>query len=151
METRMAITEFGDDLVTDARVVLVDVRPERRAILRTMVDIALGAGTAVAQVATATEAVAAVERHSANCAVVEIQLPVAEGLATIAALRGAYPSLTIVVCSFHAGAGTQSQSRDAGADAYLVKPVGTRELRGALGARHQADLIPPAALATSSL
>ncbi|MHB1534572.1 MAG: response regulator [Acidimicrobiales bacterium] len=122
------------------RVVVVDVRPERRALMRRVVELALGAGTVVAQVATGSDAIAAVERHGAGVAVIEVQMPLTEGLGVVAALRLACPSLLIVVCTFHRDESTQRQARDAGADAYLVKPVNARELRIALGAEHRKPL-----------
>jgi DNA-binding response OmpR family regulator len=85
-------------------------------------------------VSSEAEAIAAVERTGADVVVLEIQLPVDVGLATIAALRRAYPSLTLVVCSFLSDRSTQQLATDAGADAYLVKPVGGRELRISLAA-----------------
>jgi CheY-like chemotaxis protein len=114
------------------RVVLVDVRSERRAVMRRVVEQALGDGTVLAEVGTASEALAAVEHQGADVVVVEVQLPLAGGLAVIAALRVAYPALAIVVCTFHRDAATQRSAEEAGADAYLVKPVNSRDLRQAL-------------------
>jgi DNA-binding NarL/FixJ family response regulator len=114
------------------RVVLVDVRSERRAVMRVMLDHALGEGTVVAEITKAAEVAASLDRHEADVAVVEIQLPLAEGLATVAALRAARPSLRIVVCSFLRDAVAQAEALKAGADCYLAKPVSSRDLRRAL-------------------
>jgi CheY-like chemotaxis protein len=114
------------------RVVLIDSRSERRAVMRRVVEQALGVDTVVAQVGSEAEAVAAVERRLADAAVVEIQMPVADGLSVIAALRAARPSLLIVVCTFHADRHTQEQAAEAGADSYLVKPFSARDLRRAV-------------------
>jgi CheY-like chemotaxis protein len=114
------------------RVVLIDSRSERRAVMRRVVEQALGVDTVVAQVGSEAEAVAAVERRLADAAVVEIQMPVADGLSVIAALRAARPSLLIVVCTFHADRHTQEQAAGAGADSYLVKPFSARDLRRAV-------------------
>jgi DNA-binding response OmpR family regulator len=123
------VTPPGEDLGRRPKVVLVDVRQERRAVMRRVIEQALGEGTVVAQVGTASEALAAAELHLADVAVVEIQLPLTEGLAVIAALRAAQPGLVIVVCTFHSDSLTQQRARDAGADTYLLKPVNARELR----------------------
>ncbi len=122
------MTASGYRLSSEARVVLIDVNIDRRAVMRSIVDLALGDGTVVVQVATASEALAAVDRNGANVAVVEIQLPVSEGLAVIAQLRGAYPDLVIVVCSFQGDRATRQCASDAGSDAYLLKPVSTRAI-----------------------
>jgi DNA-binding NarL/FixJ family response regulator len=125
--------KVADDLVMRSRVVLVDVRPERRALMRGVVEMAIGPGTVRAEVASGSEALAAVERHHADAVIVEIQLPVAEGLAVIAALRSAHPAVAILVCTFHHDRTTEREATEAGADAYLVKPVNARDVRAALG------------------
>jgi CheY-like chemotaxis protein len=120
------------DIEPRPRVVLVDSRSERRAVMRRVVEQALGADTVVAQVGSEAEALAAAERRLADAAVVEIQMPIADGLSVIAALRAARPSLLIVVCTFHADRLTQAQATEAGADSYLVKPFSARDLRRAV-------------------
>jgi DNA-binding NarL/FixJ family response regulator len=120
-----------DTSSAEPKAVLVDVRPERRALVARVVDLALGKGTVVAEVATASEAVAAIDDPTINTAIVEM-LPVAEGLSVIASLRAARPDLRIVVCTFHDGRVTREQAAAAGVDVYLVKPASARELRDAL-------------------
>ena len=115
------------------RVLLVDPRAERRALMRMIVETGRRGGTVVAEAATSTAAVQALDRSEIDCAVVEIQMPVAEGLATIAALRAGHPSVVIVVCSFHATSPTRRQAIAAGADGYLAKPVSPPDLHAALG------------------
>jgi CheY-like chemotaxis protein len=124
------------------RVVLIDSRSERRAVMRRVVEQALGVDTVVAQVGSEAEAVAAVERRLADAAVVEIQMPVADGLSVIAALRAVRPSLLIVVCTFHADRHTKEQAAEAGADSYLVKPFSARDLRRAV---HSEQWVAPIA------
>lgn len=124
------------------KAVLVDARSERRALMRRVVDLALGTGTVVAEVGTVDEAVIAVGRHSADAVLLEPPAPVAEWLAGIAELRAADPSLVIVVCSFRADLATRFQACDAGADSYLVKPLSARELRLALGSARSGPAAP---------
>jgi DNA-binding NarL/FixJ family response regulator len=84
--------------------------------------------------------------------VVEIQMPLASGLATIAALRADYPGLRIVVCTFHGDSSTREQAAAAGADAYLLKPVNARDLRRALQSfPGPADAVMPNARASPAL
>ena len=59
-------------------------------------------------------------------------MPVEHGLFTVAELRGRYPRLGIIVCSFHVDQATQDQAREQGADAYLTKPISPRTLNAAL-------------------
>lgn len=73
-------------------------------------------------------AVEAVDRLDATAVVVEIQLPVALGLETISALRAGHPALRIVVCTFYDDQTTRQTALANGADAYLIKPLGPREI-----------------------
>ena len=125
-----------------ARVVLVDSRHERQAIMRVMVEAALGDGAVVAEAASAAEASQAIERYDADVAVVEIQLPLAEGLAAVASLREGHPALVIVVCTFHRSPAFEQAALDAGADAYLPKPVSPVDLRATVDAGHRVVLAP---------
>jgi CheY-like chemotaxis protein len=111
------------------RVVLVDNRPERRALVRQLVA---GTGLAapdIAEAADANQAIGLLDRGDHDVAVVEIQIPVSEGLETIAALRNRASELRIVVCSFHRDPATKALALAHGADAYLDKPVGSLSLK----------------------
>ena len=119
------------ELETRPRVVLIDPRPERRALMRVVVETGERGGIVVAEAATAKGAIGALDDSDVDAAVVEIQMPVAEGLKTIAALRTDHPSLVIVVCSFHDDASTRREAFVAGADGYLSKPVSPRDLQAA--------------------
>ena len=109
------------------RVVLVDPRPERRAITGLLVE-RCPQLRAVGLAGSLAEAETRIRAEQADVAVVEIQLPVAEGLATIGALRDLFPDLLIVVCSFHDDAATRDAARMHGADGYLPKPFRVEEL-----------------------
>ena len=73
-------------------------------------------------------AVEVVDRLKANAAVVEIQLPISQGLDTISTLRDDFQALRIIVCSFHHDPATKRAALARGADAYLVKPLSPRDL-----------------------
>jgi DNA-binding NarL/FixJ family response regulator len=129
-----------------ARVVLVDVRTERMAVMRTLLE-----GTELVSVVGEADseavALAEVERGHADLAVVEVQMPVAAGLAMVSALRGRFPELRIVVCSFHLLTATKDQAIENGADDYLAKPVDVRAL-GRLLRHYAATPREPAVAAT---
>jgi DNA-binding NarL/FixJ family response regulator len=65
-------------------------------------------------------------------AVVEIQMPVNQGLEAIAALRRRSPALRIVVCSFHGDPATKELALGGGADVYLDKSVSSESLKDVL-------------------
>jgi DNA-binding NarL/FixJ family response regulator len=88
-----------------------------------------GSGVSVVGFAeNAPSAVETVDRVEADTVVLEIQIPVVQGLAAIAALRSAHPDLRIIVCSFHDDPITKHAALEGGADAYLTKPLSPREL-----------------------
>ena len=118
--------------VTRLRVVLIDVRAERRQLMRRVVE---GTETGAIVVAEADSGAAALElvgQEHADAAVLDIQMPVDQGVEAIAALRAGYPELAIVVCSFHLDKGTQARALAAGAGAYLAKPISPRDLNAAI-------------------
>lgn len=104
------------------RIVLIDPRPERRAITSMFVERS-SALTVVGLATGFADAEALISAEHADAAVIEIQMPVAEGLAAIAALRDRFPGLRIVVCSFRDDAATREAARALGADGYLIKPL----------------------------
>ena len=114
------------------RVLLVDARPERRELIRHLVEGTGLVGVDVAEAGSSAEAVDHLDREDRDVAVVEIQMPVPEGLDTIAALRRRSSELRIVVCSFHGDAATKELAMAHGADTYLDKPVNAESLAGVL-------------------
>lgn len=116
----------------DVRVVAVDSRNERRQVVRRLLEHCFDPS----EIAEADSREAAVEmagRYGPDVVVLEIAMPVAEGLDTISALRLLSPPPRIVVCSFHHDAATVEAALARGADAYIRKPVGAAELRDAVG------------------
>lgn len=121
-----------EDAGADLRVVLVDDRPDRRRLIH---QIVIGTGLPLADIADAADgadAIALIEAQGADVAIVEIQLPIGEGLAAITALRSRFSRLRIIVCSFHVDPATKQLAIEAGADAYLDKPVRSEQLRLAM-------------------
>ena len=112
----------------DVRVVVIDDRHDRRQLMSYVVEQAGDDVTVVGYADGPLTAVDTVGRLGANAVVLEIQLPVAQGLDTISALRDDFPALQIVVCSFHQNAITKRAALARGADTYLVKPISPRDL-----------------------
>lgn len=126
--TRLHAPPSGDSgLPPIQRVVLVDPRQERRAITSLLVE-RCPQLSAVGLAGSLAEAETRIRAEQADIAIVEIQLPVTEGLVTIGALRELFPDLRIVVCSFHDDAATRDAARRHGADGYLTKPFRVEEL-----------------------
>lgn len=120
--------EPGDSLPQPVgRVVLIDPRPERREIMSMVVDRSPRL-TVVGLAASLAEAETQIRSEQADVALVEIQMPVADGVAAVGALRQAFPALRIVVCSFRNDSTTREQARVQGADGYLTKPFRVEDL-----------------------
>ena len=124
-------------LTVARRVVLVDTRHERRDLMRWMV----GGDDAIAMVVGEADsrdgALAVVEEKAADAVVLDVHMPVAEGLATISALRTRYPQIGIVVCSFDLDKATVQRVLEEGADGCLGKPVNRRDIHTALAGLRQ--------------
>lgn len=115
------------------RVVLVDNRRERRDLMVGVVEGAGGRATVVGE-ADGRSAAAAVDAEQSDAAVVDVRMPVSEGLQTVRALRRTFPTLAIVVCSFDLDPATVRDVLAAGADACLAKPASPYDLVAALEA-----------------
>lgn len=109
------------------RVVLIDPREERRAITNRLVTLS-SALTVVGLAGSLDEAEAQIDAEHADVALLEIQMPVTQGLVAIGALRSRFPDLRIVVLSFHADRATREAARSHGADGYLTKPLQIEDL-----------------------
>jgi DNA-binding NarL/FixJ family response regulator len=131
----MSLSEDRREVVaTGARIVVVDTHHDRRQLMSYVLALGSDKQASVTYADSAETAVAAVERVGADAALIEIQLPVSDGLETVERLRSAYPDLRIVVCSFHSDAGTIASVLALGADEYLKKPLRPAELYRSLRA-----------------
>jgi DNA-binding NarL/FixJ family response regulator len=142
-------------LDTSLRVALVDSRPERRQVMRHVVEGGVTGAVVVVEADTADDAIAGIGAHDVEIVVVEIQMPVDDGLRTVTALRQHYPTLGIIVCSFRSDPQIQTEARLLGADRYFCKPVRRSELNDAFveltAARHLAAEAAPVVLSPSAL
>jgi CheY-like chemotaxis protein len=130
---------------TALRVVLVDVRPERRQVMRRVVEGTEAGAIVVAEADDEAAALTLVDQHHADAVVLDIQMPIEQGVRAITALRGRFPDLVIVVCSFHLDRSTRERALAEGANAYLAKPISPRELNGTL--RGLCPILPPEVVA----
>jgi len=115
------------------RVVAIDSRNERRQVMRRMLEQCFEPGE-IAEAGSRDVAIELVGRCRPDVVVLEVAMPLEEGLDTITALRLMSPPPRIVVCSFRHDAVTVAAAIDRGADAYVNKPVGLADLRAALRA-----------------
>ena len=114
------------------RVILIDTRPERRELVRHLVASTGLAAAQIAESANVAEAIGLLDGGERDVVIMEIQMPVSQGLETIAALRSRSSRLRIVVCSFHRDPATRALALAQGADVYLDKPVSSVTLKALL-------------------
>jgi CheY-like chemotaxis protein len=83
------------------------------------------------------EAVTAAAEHRPDLALMDIQMPGMDGLEAIERIRGIPPlsNVPIIALTALAMPGDRERCLEAGADEYLSKPVGLKELRRAIEAR----------------
>lgn len=130
-DTLVAPPEPTPGLAGDSRahrVVLLDPRADRRGVMRLF----LGQCPSVLVVGDAgnlTDAEREVREGFADVVMLEIQMPVPEGLATIGLLRQHFPAVHVVVCSFHEDPATKEAATAAGADGYITKPFNASDLQ----------------------
>ncbi len=121
------VEPLGDGKLLQA--VVIDARPARRHLVRHLVASTGLVDSEIGEAADAAGALELLRLRDRDVAVVEIQMPVSEGLETIAALRSHSSGLRIVVCSFHVDPAVKERALAEGADAYLDKPVSAFRLK----------------------
>jgi DNA-binding NarL/FixJ family response regulator len=126
------VTEQTPPASSATRVVLVDARPERGAVLRTIIEHADVQATVVGEADNEADAKHEVKQHAADLVIIDLKPPVQDWLATLAALRACFPAVVILVCSFYPADTMGKQALASGADAYLLKPVTAREVMAAM-------------------
>lgn len=119
---------------SECRIVLVDSRDDRRELMRRVVEGEDATAILVGEANSKAAALTVVDEQRGDAVILDVHMPVSEGLATIAALRERYPQLGIVVCSFDLDPPTMERALAQGADRCLTKPVSRVDLRTTLRA-----------------
>lgn len=115
-------------------VALVDTRDDRRNLMRHLVDGGGKRASVVAEANSRDAALLVVDQERADAVVLDIRMPVPEGLRTIRDLRRSFPRLGIVVCSFDLDQVTVQHALAEGVSTCLAKPASQRDLLAALEA-----------------
>jgi PAS domain S-box-containing protein len=116
------------------RVLLADDHPVNRRVVELMLD---AVASELVSVENGAEAVAAFERGDFDVVLMDMMMPVMDGLAATRAIRaleherGAAPT-PVVMLTANALAEHVAAARDAGADTHLSKPVGAVDLLATL-------------------
>lgn len=110
---------------TPLSILLVEDHDALRAAIS---EVLTDAGHRVSAVDCAEAVVDDAEGGSVDVAIVDLQLPGESGLSLIRRLRAGQPNLGIIAMTALSSINSRVAGYESGADAYLVKPVDTREL-----------------------
>lgn len=114
------------------RVLLADDNPTNRRVVELMLD---AAEIEVVSVENGAEAVSALRDGAFDLVLMDLRMPVMDGLEAITAIRAAEPPgqrLPIIVVSANAGPEDRDASAAAGADRHIAKPIRAETLFGAI-------------------
>jgi DNA-binding NarL/FixJ family response regulator len=127
------------------RVMVVDDQALVREGLMTLLDAAPGISP-VAAAADGEEAVRLAARHRPDVVLMDLRMPVLDGVQATRRIRAARPETEIVVLTTHADEASILDALRAGARGYLTKDAGIAEISRAVhAAAHHQGLLDPVA------
>jgi two-component system KDP operon response regulator KdpE len=120
-----------------AKILVIEDDPAIRRLLRVTLE---RAGHAVAEAATAREALSLLPIEKPQVVLLDLGLPDRDGLELVQLIKG-QAQATLIVVSARESTGEKVAALDLGADDYLTKPFDTEELlaRVRAGLRHRLD------------
>jgi len=124
--------------VNPIRVILAEDHTIVRKGLRALLESAVGIEV-VAEAANGRIALDLVADMRPDVVVMDITMPLLNGLEATRQLKQQYPDLKIVILTMHSDEEYVFQSLRAGVDGYLIKQTAPNELVNAIRAAHQGD------------
>jgi two-component system KDP operon response regulator KdpE len=123
--------------VASRAVLLVEDEPHIRHVLRTLLELE---DFRVIEAETAAFGLSAARTHKPDLVIVDLGLPDRDGMEVIAGVR-AWSRVPIIVLSARSAESDKVAALEAGADDYITKPFGARELsaRVQVALRHSAS------------
>jgi DNA-binding NarL/FixJ family response regulator len=115
------------------RVVLADDAADLRELLRLALEMA-GDFTVIAEAADGEAAVRTVRDLQPDALLLDLSMPLLDGLGAIPEIRRAAPACTVVVLSGYSDSNLRQAALQAGADGFLVKGMLPRDVVAALRA-----------------
>lgn len=112
-----------------ARILVVDDAAFMRLRLATLLQ---EAGHTVIEATNGAEAVEQYQREKPDLVLMDITMPVMDGLAAIEAIRGADPDARIIVCSSMGQQAIVLRAIQGGAKDFIVKPFQPERVLGAV-------------------
>ncbi|MBN2394449.1 MAG: response regulator [Anaerolineae bacterium] len=113
--------------VSPLRVIIVDDSEETRKSIQMMMSL-VPDSEVVAFGQNGREAIALVRQHQPDVALIDVNMPVMDGLTAIQTIRPEYPDLICIVISAEKDSPTLQRAVAVGAQGYLIKPVTAEQL-----------------------
>jgi len=132
------------------RVLLADDQAMVRGALATVLGLEADIEV-VAQVGAGDEVVPAAREHTPDVALLDVQMPVKDGLEAAAELHRAMPSCRIIICTTFGRPGYLARAMAAGAAGFVVKDAPPEQLVDAVRRVHSGLRVVDPALAAESL
>lgn len=132
------------------RVLLADDQALVRGALAALLNLE-GDIEVVAQTGDGTNVVALAREHRVDVALLDIQMPVTDGLVAAAALRSALPECRALIVTTFDRPGYLRAAFEAGARGFMVKDTPSSELAAAVRRVHAGGRVLDASLAAQSL
>jgi DNA-binding NarL/FixJ family response regulator len=123
-------------LVTPIRILAVDDHAILREGLRALIDIEPDMSL-VAQASNGQEALAQFRTHRPEVTLMDIQMPILDGIEAITAIRSEFPNARIIVLTTFAGDVLAQRAMKAGASAYVLKGLMRKDLPETIRAVHR--------------
>lgn len=137
-------------LLAGQRILLAEDNPLNALIARTALT---RAGAVVETASDGEEAIAAARRGDFDVYLLDVRMPVIDGLAAARRIRTLHPAAPIVALTADTGEEERAAALAAGMDAFLTKPISAQrlseELARLVGGEAQASLPPREKLATN--
>jgi CheY-like chemotaxis protein len=111
----------------EVRVLLVEDTEDNRMMMRRLLELS---GYRVSEAVNGIEAVRAAERETPNIILMDLSLPIIDGLAATRRIRQLpdMAGVPIIAVSAHDTADFHAEALAAGCDAYITKPIDYTEL-----------------------
>ncbi|MGO2541734.1 response regulator transcription factor [Specibacter sp. AOP5-B1-6] len=138
------------DAAAPIRVLLADDQALVRGALAALLDLEPDI-TVVAQTGNGSEVLPLAREHGAQVALLDIQMPVMDGLQAASLLRSSLPECKVLMVTTFDRPGYLRAAFDAGASGFLVKDTPSAELAAAVRRVHAGDRVVDPKLAAQSL
>lgn len=124
-----ALVGHGQRVLAGLRLLLAEDNPLNALIARTVLT---RAGAVVETVSDGEQAIAAAQRGGFDVYVLDVRMPVIDGLTAGRRIRALHPKAPIVALTADVGEAERKAALGAGMDAFLTKPIDAQRLAGEL-------------------